>query len=447
VAIGALLRFATLGVQHFWLDEAVTAGLLRLDVNDMLGTIPTTESTPPLYYLVARGWAAVFGTGEVGLRSLSALAGTVTIPVVYATGTTLASRRTGLVAAALTAVSPALVWYSQEARSYSLVVLLSALSLLFAARAVTRGSGRDVGWWALTAALALATHYFAVLPVAGQALWLLAAHSRRRAAAAGIAAVAVCGAALLPLAIHQSGQHNLDFIGSTPVGTRLIDTLQLFLGGPTGERVDVVLALLAVAAVTGAALLARAADPERRRALILAAMGVLGTSAVTLLALLGTDYLLARNLLPLWPALVVALAIGLGAPASGRAGVAALAVLAAGSLWLVAGVPLDRAFQREAITAALTGSRIDAETRRVDPHVRFALGDAGDVLRTRADCDGGYTVGAGGAAVRADGGGETITARATEVSGGAALGQRATWRAPADSTVLEVYAVCVRPRD
>ena len=55
----------------------------------MLRPIPTTESTPPLYYVLARGWAVVFGTGEVGLRSLSALLGTLTIPVVYAIGATL----------------------------------------------------------------------------------------------------------------------------------------------------------------------------------------------------------------------------------------------------------------------------------------------------------------------------------------------------------------------
>src|SRR5215213_10537298 len=73
IAAGALLRFATIGVQHFWLDEAVTAGLMRLDLDDMVGTMWTTESTPPLYYLIARGWTAVFSTGEVGLRMLSAL--------------------------------------------------------------------------------------------------------------------------------------------------------------------------------------------------------------------------------------------------------------------------------------------------------------------------------------------------------------------------------------
>ena len=447
MAAGALLRFATLDVQHFWLDEAVTAGLLHLDVADMIRALWTTESTPPLYYLLARAWAFAFGTGEVGLRSLSALAGTLTIPVVYAIGATLASRRAGLVAAALTAVSPALVWYSQEARSYALVILLSALSLLFVARALTGGTGRDVAWWALTASLALLTHYFAGFLVAGEAVWLLAAYRRRRAAALGIAAVGVCGAALLPLAIHQSGQGNLDFIGDIALGTRVVDTAQLFLAGPTGDRLDLAFALVALGAALAVAAGMRTTAPERRSALALAALGLFGIAAPVVLALAGADYLLARNLLPLWVPLAVAVAIGLGTRRGGRLGVGAAAALALGSLWLLVAVPLDPGLQREAITAKLTGSRIDAEEQRVDPHVGYALGDAGKTISARADCDAGYRVGSGGAAVRHGTETTTVVARETPVASGSALGQRATEEVESDGTVLQVYAVCVRPRD
>jgi mannosyltransferase len=447
VGVGALLRFGTLGVQHFWLDEAVTAGLLRLDLDDMLGTMWTTESTPPLYYMLARAWVLVFGTGEVGLRALSALLGTLTIPVVYAIGATLGSRRAGLIAAALTAVSPALVWYSQEARSYALVILLSALSLLFAARAVTRGSGRDVASWAASAALAILSHYFAVFLVAGEALWLVAAYPRRRPVVVAIAAVGAVGAALLPIALHQSRQGNLDFIGDRPLGARLVDAVQLFLGGPTGERVGLAIALLAVAAVLASVTVLRAAAPDRRSAVVLVALAALGIAMPIVLALARADYVLARNLLPLWVPLAVAVAIGVGAGRSGWVGIIASAGLAAGSLCLLAAVPLDRSLQREAITAELTGSRIDAESERIDSRVGFALGSAGRTITARADCDEGYVVAVGGAAVRDGERVETIPARATALSGGSAVGQWASERVRSDGTVLEVHAVCVRPRD
>ena len=84
----------------------------------MLGLIPQTESTPPLYYCVAWVWARVFGYGETGLRSLSAVCGVLLVPVVYAAGAKLISRRAGVIAAAFATCSPLLIWYSQEARSY-----------------------------------------------------------------------------------------------------------------------------------------------------------------------------------------------------------------------------------------------------------------------------------------------------------------------------------------
>ena len=106
MALAAIARFATLDEQSFWYDEAVTVGLLEMDFGDMLDRIPESESTPPLYYAVAWLWAKVFGTGEVGLRSLSALCGTAFIPVIYAIGARAAGVRVGLVAAALAALNP-----------------------------------------------------------------------------------------------------------------------------------------------------------------------------------------------------------------------------------------------------------------------------------------------------------------------------------------------------
>src|SRR5215208_2856492 len=121
----AALRFATLDVQSYWFDEATTVHLVRMDLGGMLGAIPDSESTPPVYYVVAWFWAKLCGAGEVGLRSLSALAGTATVPVVYAIGARAVGVRAGLIAAALAATNPLLVWYSQEARAYALLVLLA----------------------------------------------------------------------------------------------------------------------------------------------------------------------------------------------------------------------------------------------------------------------------------------------------------------------------------
>ena len=119
--LGALLRFPTLGHQSLWLDELYTRWLAGLDFNQLFEEIPRTERTPYLYYLAEWVSVRVGNESESGLRVLSAVAGTATIPAVYAAGSRLVSRRGGLVAALLVAVNPFLVWYSQEARSYALV--------------------------------------------------------------------------------------------------------------------------------------------------------------------------------------------------------------------------------------------------------------------------------------------------------------------------------------
>src|SRR4051794_15460150 len=112
--LAAVLRFATLDVQSYHHDEVVTASrILREGFGHAMDAVSFSESAPPLYYALAWLWTQVTGTGEYGLRSLSALAGVATIPVAYLLGQALRERRAGIAAAALVAVNPMLLWYSQ----------------------------------------------------------------------------------------------------------------------------------------------------------------------------------------------------------------------------------------------------------------------------------------------------------------------------------------------
>jgi len=73
--------------------------LVRVPPDVMFAKVARLESTPPLYSCVAWVWARMFGTSEVGLRSLSALLGTITIPVGWWTARKFVSRPAALVAA------------------------------------------------------------------------------------------------------------------------------------------------------------------------------------------------------------------------------------------------------------------------------------------------------------------------------------------------------------
>ena len=83
-ALGVAVRFASLGVQSYHHDEVITAmRVIPGSFGQMLREVKASESNPPLYYVLAWGWAKAFGTGEVGLRSLTALFGAATVPVAY----------------------------------------------------------------------------------------------------------------------------------------------------------------------------------------------------------------------------------------------------------------------------------------------------------------------------------------------------------------------------
>ena len=377
--LAALLRLTTLSVQSFWLDEGYTERLLRMPFGQMIRAVPKSESTPYLYYGVAWVWTHVFGVSEYGVRSLSALAGIATVPVVYLAARWLAGRRAATIAGLLVAVSPAMVWFSQEARSYALATLLSALTVLCVAG---YGRSRRSWWlagWAASAALGLATHYFVAFVVLGELVWLWRTAPRDRRLAAAVGLVVVVGCALLPLAITQQQTGHADYISHSGLHTTLVQIpKQLLLGyASPGQKLTAVVATLLV--LIGAVVPLALSAPVRARAAWPLATGAVAGLVPAVLAVCGVDFLDARNLLPALPPLVIAAAIGFAgweelAVDSRRPGWRTVGSWAAGGLALVslAAVVLvdtDARYQRDdwrGVARAL-GSDTGARVLLVDP--------------------------------------------------------------------------------
>lgn len=300
VVIGGLLRFYRLGSQSYWADEWTTVMWTHLGLRALIVAISREESTPPLYYLAASAWTKVFGVGAMGLRSLSALAGTATIPVVYCAGRTLVSRSAGLVAALLVGTSPFLIWYSQEARSYALFTLLTSLALLMFARALRQPSVKALVGWAAFSELALATHYFAAFVIVPEAVWLFVGlPALRRAIAIVSAQVVAFGAALAPLAIIQQSTGNAKWIAHLPLSQRLAQIPRQFAIGVTNPPVWLVSAL---AFLTVIYLVMAAVQSIKRevlkQALPWACICVAVVLVSVVLAATGIDFVLTRNLIP-----------------------------------------------------------------------------------------------------------------------------------------------------
>jgi hypothetical protein len=333
ILLAAALRLATLTEQGFWYDEAFTpVHVLHAGLGATLKSLVHSENTPPLWYLLAWADARVLGDGALALRLPSALAGIATVPVVWAIGSEVAGRRAALIGAALVAVNPLFVWYSQEARAYGLFVLFAALAMLCFARLLREPSGTRAALFALSGALALLSHYFAVFLLVPMTLWLLRERAVRRAALPAIGALALVGLALLPL-ISAQGGHGTQWIGRWALSSRLQAIPQYFLtgysGGPLGRGVELLVALpLLAGALLGAwRLLAapasedssppapgdRPSPPAREGAWVCLTIAAFAVLAPIVLAAFGADYLAPRNLVGAMIPLSVLIAILLAA--------------------------------------------------------------------------------------------------------------------------------------
>jgi 4-amino-4-deoxy-L-arabinose transferase-like glycosyltransferase len=332
--LAAALRFSTLDLQSLWYDEAFTpVHVLRPGLGATLHAVVHTENTPPLWYVLVWGITRVLGSGAVALRLLSALAGVASVPVAWAIGRELAGRREAIATAALVAVNPLFVWYSQEARAYALFVLCSALALLFSLHAARAPTPARLAAFAVSASLALLTHYFAIFLVAPMALWLLVRTLSRRTAPEGCAVsrravllacgvVAAVAIALLPLAIAQGG-HGSQWIGRWPLAHRLEAIPQYYLtgysGAPLGHGIELLVALPILAGV-GWALWRVLERAEERAALFVLALTVCGVLAPLALVALGADYLAPRNLVAAMIPLTALIAVLVTARRTGLVG-------------------------------------------------------------------------------------------------------------------------------
>ncbi len=364
--LAAVLRLSTLDLQGLWYDEAFTpVHVLHYSLWATLRAVSHTENSPPLWYLIEWLDTRVLGTGAIALRLPSALAGIATVPVAWAIGRELGGRRAALGAAALVAVNPLFVWYSQEARAYGLFVFTAALAMLCFLRAERDPTPRRMAAFALSGALALLSHYFAVFLLAPMVLWLLRDPRVRRAALPAVAAIALVGLALLPL-ISAQGGHGTQWIGQWPLSERLAAIPQYYLlgtsGEPLGHGIELLIALVLLAGVAlglwrmlepagpaGAVSLPAAAEEsarERRGALMAALIVAGGVLAPIVLVAFGADYLAPRNLVAAMVPLTALCAVLMLARGTGATGVALLVCVALAFLVITVDVDLSPRLQR-----------------------------------------------------------------------------------------------------
>jgi predicted membrane-bound mannosyltransferase len=174
VLVSLAIRFYLLGNQGLWGDEGDTWYVSKDSLMTCLERIRGEGSQPPLSFVLQWFWNGIFGTSEVGLRSLAAVAGALGILPVWAIATKLGTRRLAIVATLLAAVSPLWVYYSQEARPYALSLTFTAGAIACAQRMV---KNKQISWawligYVLCAGATVMTHYFAAFALLSIVLML-----------------------------------------------------------------------------------------------------------------------------------------------------------------------------------------------------------------------------------------------------------------------------------
>jgi hypothetical protein len=378
VLVGAVLRFWGFAAQSFWYDEWLTGEAAAGDLTNLERYVTEQAGIPPTYFGFIWNWARVFGDSDAALRLPSVLVGIGLIVVAYLVAIELGLGRTAArLAAVLVAVNPMLVWYSQEARPYSILAFLGLLSVWAILRARESSARRELAIWTFLAACTIAVHYIGVFLVAAEVTVLLLT-SRRRPAWRDLAVAAVPGLVVLgllaPFAAQQfSRRANHSWIIEFPLSERLGDTVHSVLVGPSVPEgrmwIVVGIVMLIGVALLGLGLVHRADSNTADAADTVDTadgggtnddtadgcwnawlIGGLGAGAFVLSmvgAVVGLDMIVSRYLVVTLVPMLIAVATGLGSSRAPRwLGPVAVGVVSVLSIVAVASVARDPALQR-----------------------------------------------------------------------------------------------------
>lgn len=243
------LGFFRLGDKSIWLDEA--ASLVRARTESIWESL-AAQSNMGLHTFLLHFWIRVFGESETAIRSLSVLFAALCVPAVYLVGRRLFDRHVGLVGAVLLTPNAFFLSWAQQARGYSLLVLLVTLSCYFFLGELEDPSWRNRIGYVASSAAALDTHYFAGFVILAQLLTLLVLRRRTAFSKTWLGVAASIGILGLPEVVFalRTGTKGIDWIPSPSVD--LLRSAVRDLGGRGGISPLVLLSACGFAVVSAA---------------------------------------------------------------------------------------------------------------------------------------------------------------------------------------------------
>jgi len=344
IILAFALRIYRLDYQSIWYDEGVSIYYSSQNLNDLIVGV-STDNHPPLHSLLLYCWLKLTGQSEFSARFLSLISGVLSVPLLFWLGRELFDRGVSALAAFLLGISPFHIWFSQEARMYTLAALLSLGSVYAFVLLLRKGATRSV--WAsyvITSALGLYTHFyvgFIILfeNVAFLCWWILRRIKRQTSSVKRHEStnpqstnlrtwlLAQVGIALLflPWARFAAIRYTADatyWEGVLGLLTAAKDTFIAFSVGHTmgGKAADLATLGFVVLAAAGVLASLREWNNGLRDLADVRAMSALGFVLLYLLAPMGALFAISyhrpkfapRYLLPALPAFYLLMAVGLG---------------------------------------------------------------------------------------------------------------------------------------
>lgn len=172
--IGLVLRLKNINFYSFWYDElfSVDFSYPSRTFNQMI-QLTVEDVHPPFYQILLWLWFKVFGVSEFIARSLSVCIGILTIIASYVLAKEFYDKKISLTIAFIFSTNFFLIWYSQEARSYQLTILLSILSYLYFYRTLIYNDNKNLFlFWLVTIAW-MYTHYFSFFIISTQIIFAI----------------------------------------------------------------------------------------------------------------------------------------------------------------------------------------------------------------------------------------------------------------------------------
>jgi uncharacterized membrane protein len=350
----AVLRLIAIDRDSLWFDEAISYLTATLPLEGIINNT-IQDPHPPVYYGLLHLWVLGLPDSDIAIRLSSLLLNLLLIPLIFVLSIRLFnSKRIGLLAAILVAISPFHILYSHELRMYTLLMCLAIMVVISYLNAFRTGKWY---WWvifAFTSLIAIYTHLFAWLLLAAIGTYALIHWNSKRELVTTLIIGVLLVVLFIPWLLVLAGEDQLEAGSMRPITLdredtfnplKILTTPAFLLFGQSNTlwyTAGILFSVLSIGIIL--AIEVRKANIENRdRGLLMPILVVVWSIGIpTVVYLVHPFFLPERTMAAAAPFLIVLMAWGITRPGSPLPYliVGAAAIMLIGSLVYLAGGPV-----------------------------------------------------------------------------------------------------------